>query len=96
MEPVTYKPLADVADVGLRFRLQRVSDRDPKLLRYLDDLHLRLGTTLEIVEIHPFDGPIVIAVHDRRHALGRELARRIYVVPMEVEEESTGPVAQSA
>jgi len=96
MEPVTYKPLAEVAEVGLRFRLERVSDRDPKLLRYLDDLHLRLGTILEVIEIHPFEGPLVIAAHDRRHALGCELARRIYVVPAEVEEASTGPVAQSA
>jgi len=72
------------------------SSHEPPSKSILDDLHLRLGTILEVIEIHPFEGPLVIAAHDRRHALGCELARRIYVVPAEVEEASTGPVAQSA
>lgn len=81
MEPVEYQPLLEIAEVGERFVLQRVSDRDPKLLRYLEDLHLTLGTELEVTEIHPFDGPVIITAHGQRHVLSRELAKRVFVVP---------------
>ncbi len=82
MEPVSYQPLLEVAEVGQQFILQRVSDRDPKLLRYLEDLKLTLGTELEVVEIHPFDGPIIVSANGQRHVLGRQLARRIFVIPV--------------
>lgn len=95
MEPVSYKPLAEVAERGVRYELRRVSDRDPRLLRYLDDLRLHLGTVLEVIEIHPFDGPIVVSADGQRHVLGRELAKRIYVVPADSHAETTGAGGQS-
>lgn len=81
MEPVSYRPLLEAAEVGGQFVLRRVSDRDPRLLRYLEDLNLKLGTILEILEIHPFEGPVIVANDGERHVLSAELARRIFVVP---------------
>ncbi|GAB4315229.1 MAG: metal-dependent transcriptional regulator [Candidatus Zixiibacteriota bacterium] len=91
MEPVDYEPLLDVADVGERFVLQRVSDRDPKLLRYLEDLNLKLGTELEVIEIHPFDGPVIIMANGQRHVLSRELAKRVFVVPVSADDRAKTP-----
>jgi DtxR family Mn-dependent transcriptional regulator len=76
---VNYQPLDDVAQVGEKFDLTRVSDRDSRLLRYLDSLPLRLGTEFTVIEIHPFDGPITIAVSDQRFVLSREVARKLFV-----------------
>ena len=37
--------------------IRRVSDHSAELLRYLDELDLRLGTRVEIREKVPFQGP---------------------------------------
>lgn len=76
---VNYQPLDDVAQVGEKFTLTRVSDRDSRLLRYLDSLPLKLGTEFAVTELHPFDGPITIAVGDQRIVLSREVARKLFV-----------------
>lgn len=76
---VNYQPLDDVAQVGEKFTLTRVSDRDSRLLRYLDSLPLKLGTELAVTEIHPFDGPITIAAGEQRFVLSREVARKLFV-----------------
>jgi DtxR family Mn-dependent transcriptional regulator len=76
---VNYQPLDDVAEVGVRFILARVSDRDARLLRYLDSLPLRLGNEFMVDEIHPFDGPITVSVGDKRFVLSREVARKVFV-----------------
>ena len=96
MEPVAYKPLLEIAEVGSRFVLQRVSDRDPRLLRYLEDLDLRLGTILEVLEIHPFDGPVIVSAKGDRHVLSAELARRIFVVPAVEEAAPSVPARKPA
>ncbi|HWO56295.1 MAG TPA: metal-dependent transcriptional regulator [bacterium] len=80
MPEVTYHPLHDVAAVGERFIFARVSDLDPRLLRYLDSLPLKLGTELTVEEMMPFDGPITVSDGARRFALSREVARHLFVV----------------
>jgi DtxR family Mn-dependent transcriptional regulator len=81
MPKVEYEPLYDAAMPGRQFTLVRVSDRDAGLLRYLDSLPLHLGCVFTVNEIHPFDGPIDIAEGDRRLALSREVARKLFVIP---------------
>lgn len=76
---VNYQPLDDVAQVGEHFTLTRVSDRDARLLRYLDSLPLSLGTAFTVREIHPFDGPITVASGEKRFVLSREVARKLFV-----------------
>jgi DtxR family Mn-dependent transcriptional regulator len=60
-------------------QVERVSDRDPEALRYLDRLGLRPGARITIEELGPFGGPVWVKVGRKRHALGRELAETIYV-----------------
>lgn len=50
------------APVGTIGQLARVSDHDPAILRYLDELGVQLGATVEVIERAPFDGPITIRV----------------------------------
>lgn len=60
-------------------RVERVSDRDPQALRYLEKIGLTPGTKVVVEERSPFGGPIWIRLGKKRHALGRELARLIQV-----------------
>lgn len=82
LTPRVEKPLVECAEPG-GFVLVRVRDGDPQVLRYLDSLGLRLGTTIEVVEKQPFDGPFALRVHvgdqvvDR--TVGHELAKNVFV-----------------
>lgn len=49
-------------DVGESARIVRVSDDNPELLRYLDELGLTLGTGVTLLERAPFDGPITLRI----------------------------------
>lgn len=60
---------------GERATLVRVDDADPAMLRYLADRGIALGTELELVERHPFDGPLSVRVGGDVHLLGAGLAR---------------------
>lgn len=75
-----YGTLAD-APTGSRVRVERVSDRDPEVLRYLDRLGVRPRAELDVREHDPFGGPVWVGVNGQRHALGRELARTVFVSP---------------
>ena len=74
-----YQRLSDV-QVGKRALISQVSDRNPELLRYLDDQGLQLGTRLHVRERAPFGGPLLVTVDDRQHHIGIEVADRIFVV----------------
>lgn len=52
----------------------RVSDADAEMLRYLAELDIAIGDRVEVVERVPFDGPVVLRVGSRTHALGGRLA----------------------
>ena len=69
-------------EVGVRGRFVRISDSDPEMLRYLDELGVRLGDELEIVDRQPFDGPLTVRFGDDLHVLGSRLASVICVVPI--------------
>jgi DtxR family transcriptional regulator, Mn-dependent transcriptional regulator len=68
----------DVAPAGARFLVERVSDRDSDALRYLDELGVRPGVTLQVGERDPFGGPLWIEVGGERRALGLPLARLVH------------------
>jgi DtxR family transcriptional regulator, Mn-dependent transcriptional regulator len=59
--------------------VERVSDRDPEALRYLDKLGIRPGSLITVEQREPFGGPLWVRVGRRRHAIGPELAEAIYV-----------------
>jgi DtxR family transcriptional regulator, Mn-dependent transcriptional regulator len=64
---------------GARGTFVRVSDSDPEMLRFLADLGIAPGDTLEVVEKQPFDGPLFVRFGDRVQVLGGALARAMRV-----------------
>jgi DtxR family Mn-dependent transcriptional regulator len=79
-----YQTLTDIPD-GQPVEIRRVVGQEPALLRYLTELGLVLSTQIEMVSKAPFNGPITIRVIGSQHsdlALGRELAEKIFVMPL--------------
>lgn len=68
----------DSAGAGVRFRVERVSDRDSASLRYLGSLGVVPGALLEVQEQAPFGGPRWIEVGGERYALGAPLTRLVH------------------
>lgn len=67
---------------GQHYRITRVLTREPDRLRYLDALHLRPQTTLEIIHIAPFNGPLQLRLENEYRIIGHNLAELIRVVPL--------------
>jgi len=63
----------EVAEVALS------GSTDPELVAFLATLGLVPGVEVEVVEKHPFDGPMVINVDGQDRTLGERVARQIYV-----------------
>lgn len=57
----------------------QVSDSDPAMLRYLDELGIRPGTALRVKQVEPFGGGILIEVDGREQFVGAELAARMLI-----------------
>ena len=57
----------------------RISDSEPEMLRFLGDRGIVPGTSLELVERQPFDGPLFVRVGQETHVLGATLARAMRV-----------------
>jgi DtxR family transcriptional regulator, Mn-dependent transcriptional regulator len=70
----------DELAVGARARVRRVSDHDGERLRYLAELGVTPGTTIEVLERAPFDGPITVELENGvTRSVGRSLARQVLV-----------------
>ncbi len=69
-------PLSELLP-GQRGVIARVSDRDPAMLRYLNDLRLVPSASIIVTDKAPFNGPISIEVGNERHTIGVELATHI-------------------
>jgi DtxR family transcriptional regulator, Mn-dependent transcriptional regulator len=70
----------DELPVGASARIRRVSDRDGDRLRYLAELGMTPGTTFQVIERAPFDGPITLRLDDgSQRSVGRVLAGQVLV-----------------
>lgn len=78
------RPLCELV-VGEMATVLNVPEDDLRLLTYLDQLGLRPGMVLKIVDIAPFDGPITIEIGDERKVIGHNLATRIMVCHVETD-----------
>jgi DtxR family Mn-dependent transcriptional regulator len=76
------KPLAE-SNVGQKVLVTKIVDEQSDVLQYLGTLGLRPGIALEVVEKVPFDGPITVKIHERAHALSRQMASLIHVREVE-------------
>jgi len=52
---------------------------DADIVAFLDTLGLRPGVRVEVVEKHPFDGPMVLRVDGKDRTVGEKVARQIFV-----------------
>ena len=76
VEPAT--PL-DRLRPGSKGAIVTIVQEEPQLLRYLAALGLFPKTDLEVEQVAPMGGPIVVKVGASRYALGRDVASRILV-----------------
>ena len=74
----TQNRLADVK-AGQKGIVTEVSDHDPTLLRFLAGLNLYPTTEFSVVDVQPFNGPVIISIGNAKHVLGREIAGHILV-----------------
>ncbi|MGI8728992.1 MAG: metal-dependent transcriptional regulator [Solirubrobacteraceae bacterium] len=70
--------LSNVA-VGRGGRFVRVSDSDPRMLRFLAEQGIAIGARCVVSARQPFDGPITVCFGDAEHVLGRTLARAMRI-----------------
>ncbi len=75
-----HRCLADVP-AGTRARVQRVPDRDPRLLRYLGEIGLVPEAAVRVVRREPLDGPLHIRLGEAPapRVIGRDIAEQISV-----------------
>jgi DtxR family transcriptional regulator, Mn-dependent transcriptional regulator len=78
LDTAANRSLSEVA-AGESATVLRVPDRDSELLRYLGELKLVPGATVEVVAHGPFDGPVTLRSQTGEHAIARELAVAIAV-----------------
>lgn len=57
----------------------KIAHEETELLEYLDALDLRPRSLITVLEKAPFNGPITIKVDGKLHALGRNIASKIWV-----------------
>lgn len=73
---VIEQPTRALADLpaGATATLVRVSDADPKMLRYLSGCGVALGDRVQVLQQQPFGGALLVQFADRVQWIGRELA----------------------
>jgi DtxR family Mn-dependent transcriptional regulator len=73
-------PLAEVLP-GAVVVVRRVSDTDPALLDYLEQIGLLPGGHVEVLSRAPFSGPITLRTECGDQVIGHEVARNVFVAP---------------
>ncbi|HEU4995012.1 MAG TPA: metal-dependent transcriptional regulator [Gemmatimonadaceae bacterium] len=62
-------------------RVERVSDDDAERLRYLAELGIVPGASIQVIAREPFEGPIALRLKDTSRTIGTGLASQILVAP---------------
>jgi DtxR family Mn-dependent transcriptional regulator len=80
---IAEEPLWTLAEVriGAAADVICISDEDPELLRYLDQLEVKPGCTVRVIERAPFGGPITLEIGGHQRLIGPALAARLFVRP---------------
>lgn len=66
-------------ETGASARVDRMSDRDPALLRYLAGRGIRPGARVRVESREPFDGPMVLTVGRERQTIAPGAAANVWV-----------------
>ena len=64
---------------GDKLVVVEVDDQDPELLRYLGEMGIYPGTSLELLDCAPFNGPLMLRVGESHYNLGYQAAKSILV-----------------
>ena len=78
MPEIDDKPLTVVAP-GKKGQITRIKTREPEKLQYLAEIGLIPGTSFELVNRAPFNGPIRLKVGRDEQVIGTELAAALWV-----------------
>jgi DtxR family Mn-dependent transcriptional regulator len=84
------QPLSTVLP-GQYVIVQRVSDEDPDLLRYLAELGLIPGTLVQVEAVAPYGGVYTVRIGEQTHAIGDTVTQAVLVRPV-----TPDPVSGSA
>jgi DtxR family Mn-dependent transcriptional regulator len=80
VEPDISEPLAMMQPKS-KGTISRITDESPEFLQYLAELGLMPNMSVEIEQVAPFGGPIVVKTRGASYAIGRQVADHIYVRP---------------
>lgn len=73
------RPMSDLQHGAVATVSRVADDKNSELLRYLDDLGIRPGTQITLLDSAPFEGPLTVVVGQERKIVGRRAADSIYV-----------------
>lgn len=82
MPPLYALEPGDIAEVAVP------GSTDPELVEFLETLGVRPGVSIEVIEKHPFDGPVVLRVGGKDRTIGEKIANQIYVQKEKRKEQS--------
>ena len=74
------QPLSTVSP-GQQVIVQRVSDDDPDLLRYLAELGLIPGALVQVESVAPYGGVYTVRIGEQIHAIGDTVTQAVLVRP---------------
>jgi len=74
--PQTCLPLNQFKE-NKQVMIERIKNRSPEELRYLQEIGLVKQTQIEVVQLTPFDGPIVINIQGKQYAIDYQIANSI-------------------
>jgi len=92
LDSVRHDPLSSLRP-GESGVVRRVTDGDPAMLRYLGELGLYPDTTVEMVALEPFGGPIRVKVSGSEQAVGRQLADNVFISLTRKDDANSAPLA---
>lgn len=79
VSPSLDTPLSEL-EPGTCGTIARIHPESTLLLDYLGSRDVKPGRPFHFLEVAPFNGPLVVTIGDRTHALGQEIAAHIFVL----------------
>ncbi len=79
MDRVPQLPSLDDLEPGQGGVVALSGSTDPDIVTFLETLGIRPGVTVDVVEKHPFDGPVVVRVAGIDRTVGERVAAQIFV-----------------
>jgi len=86
---LTMTTLADVGE-GTTVEIDRVFEEDEQLLRFFDEERIRPGQKVRLEAVAPYRGTVTASVAGRTVVMGTQVARQIWVTPLEDPQTAAG------